>query len=61
MATPMFEKGDRVALKESPETLEGKIVERWTTGFYRVAWDIGLTYKGKITIVSGNVLRKKPY
>ena len=36
----------------------GKIVELWKRGFYKVAWESGLTYQGKTTIVSGNVIRK---
>src|SRR5713101_5631014 len=59
MATPTFQKGDRVAFKESPEVVEGKIVELWKGNFYRVAWESGLSYQGKTTIVSGNVIRKK--
>ena len=54
-----FQKGDRVEFKEFPEIAEGAIVESWERGFYRVAWKRGLTYQGKTTIVSGNVLRKK--
>jgi hypothetical protein len=27
---------------------------------YKVAWDSGLTYKGKTTIISSNAIRKKP-
>ena len=59
MATATFQKGDRVAFKESPEVVEGKIVEWWKRGFYTVAWDSGVTYQGKTTIVSENVIRKK--
>ncbi len=59
MATPTFQKGDRVAFKESPEVVEGTIVELWKGNFYRVAWESGLSYQGKTTIVSGNVIRKK--
>lgn len=59
MATPTFQKGDRVTFKESPEVVEGKVVALWKGNFYRVAWDIGLSYQGKTTIVSGNVIRKK--
>ena len=59
MAPPTFQKGDRVAFKESPEVVEGNVVELWKGNFYRVAWDIGLSYQGKTTIVSGNVIRKK--
>jgi hypothetical protein len=58
LATPVFQKNDRVAFRESPE-VEGKIVELWTGGFYKVAWDRGVTYEGKTTIVSANVIRKK--
>ena len=57
MATPTFQKGDRVAFKESPEVVEGTIVEPWKGNFYRVT--CGLSYQGKTTIVSGNVIRKK--
>ena len=59
MATPTFQKGDRVAFKESPEVVEGTIVEPWKGNFYRVTWESGLSYRGKTTIVSGNVIRKK--
>ncbi len=59
MAIQTFKKGDRVAFKESPEVVEGKVVELWNGNFYRVAWDSGLSYQGKTTIVSGNVIRKK--
>jgi hypothetical protein len=59
MAPPTFQKGDRVAFKESPEVVEGKVVGLWKGNFYRVAWDSGLSYQGKTTIVSGNVIRKK--
>jgi hypothetical protein len=58
MATPTFQKGDRVAFKESPEVV-GKVVALWKGNFYRVAWDSGLSYQGNTTIVSGNVIRKK--
>jgi hypothetical protein len=60
MTTATFQKGDRVEFKEFPEVTEGKIVELWRRGFYKVAWESGLTYQGKTTIVSGNVIRKKP-
>ncbi len=46
MAIPTFQKDDRVAFRESPE-VEGKIVELWKGGFYKVAWDSGVTYRGK--------------
>ncbi len=59
MATPTFQKGDRVAFKEFPEVVEGKVVELWRGNFYKVAWDSGLSYQGKTTLVSGNVIRKK--
>src|SRR5260370_31345640 len=59
MAAPTFQKGDRVAFKESPEVVEGKVVGLWKGNFYRVAWESGLSYQGKTTIVSGNVIRKK--
>jgi hypothetical protein len=59
MATPTFQKGDRVAFKESPEVVEGKVVALWKGNFYRVAWESGLSYQGKTTIVSGNVIREK--
>jgi subfamily B ATP-binding cassette protein MsbA len=51
MTIPTFQKHDRVAFRESPE-VEGKIVEWWKRGFYKVAWDSGVTYQGKTTIVS---------
>jgi hypothetical protein len=60
MTAATFQKGDRVEFKEFPEVTEGKIVELWKRGFYKVAWESGLTYQGKTTIVSGNVIRKKP-
>ena len=47
MATPTFQKGDRVAFKESPEVVEGTIVEPWKGNFYRVTWESGLSYQGK--------------
>ena len=50
----------RAICVEFPEVTEGKIVELWKRGFYKVAWESGLTYQGKTTIVSGNVIRKKP-
>ena len=59
MATPTFQKGDPVAFKESPEVVEGKVVALWKGNFYRVAWERGLSYQGKTTIVSGNVIRRK--
>ncbi len=59
MTTATFQKGDRVEFKEFPEVAAGKIVELWKRGFYKVAWASGLTYQGKTTIVSGNVIRKK--
>ena len=46
MTIPTFQKHDRVAFRESPE-VEGKIVEWWKRGFYKVAWDSGVTYQGK--------------
>jgi hypothetical protein len=60
MTAATFQKGDRVQFKEFPEVTEGKIVGLWKRGFYKVAWESGLTYQGKTTIVSGNVIRKKP-
>lgn len=59
MVPPTFQKGDRVAFKESPEVVEGKVIALWKGNFYRVAWDSGRSYQGKTTIVSGNVIRKK--
>jgi len=59
MATPTFKWADPVALKESPEVVEGKVVALWKGNFYRVAWESGLSYQGKTTIVSGNVIRRK--
>ncbi len=47
MTTATFQKGDRVEFKELPEVAAGK-----------VAWESGLTYQVKTTIVSGNVIRK---
>jgi hypothetical protein len=38
MTIPTFQKHDRVAFRESPE-VEGKIVEWWKRGFYKVARD----------------------
>lgn len=58
LATPTFQKDDRVAFRDSPE-VQGKIVELWKRDFYRVAWDSGVSYQGKTTIVSANVIRKK--
>jgi len=58
MAIPTFQKHDRVAFRESPE-VEGTIVELWKGGFYKVAWDSGVTYRGKTIIVSEHVIRKK--
>jgi len=58
MTTATFQKGDRVEFKEFPEVAAGKIVGLWKRGFYKVAWESGLTYQGKTTIVSGNVIRK---
>jgi hypothetical protein len=59
MAPPTFQKGDRVAFKESPEVVEGKVVALCKGNCYRVAWDRGVSYQDKTTIVSGNVIRKK--
>ena len=58
LTTPTFQKHDRVAFRDSPE-VQGKIVELWKEDFYKVAWDSGVTYQGKTTIVSANVIRKK--
>jgi hypothetical protein len=58
MPIPTFQKHDRVAFRESPE-VEGTIVVLRKGGFYKVAWDSGVTYQGKATIVSENVIRKK--
>lgn len=58
MAIPTFQKHDRVAFREFPE-VTGTIVELWKRGFYKVAWNSGVTYQGKTTIVSENVIRKK--
>jgi hypothetical protein len=58
VTTATFQKGDRVEFKEFPEVAAGKIVGLWKRGFYKVAWESGLTYQGKTTIVSGNVIRK---
>ena len=57
MTTATFQKGDRVEFKEFPEVAAGTIVGLWKRGFYKVAWESGLTYQGKTTIVSGNVIR----
>jgi hypothetical protein len=59
MTTATFQQGDRVELKEFPEVAAGKIVELWKRSFYKVTSESGLTYQGKTTIVSGNVIRKK--
>lgn len=58
VTTATFQKGDRVEFKEFPEVAAGKIVGSWKRGFYKVAWESGLPYQGKTTIVSGNVIRK---
>ncbi len=58
MTTATFQKGDRVEFKEFPEVAAGKIVALWRRGFYKVAWESGLTHQGKTAIVSGNVIRK---
>ena len=58
MTIQTFQKDDRVAFRESHE-VEGMIVELWKGGFYKVAWDSGVSYQGKTTIVSENVIRKK--
>jgi hypothetical protein len=58
LTTPTFQKHDRVAFRDSPE-VQGEIVELWKGDFYKVAWDSGITYQGKTTIVSANVIRKK--
>jgi hypothetical protein len=59
MTSAAFQKGDRGEFKEFPEAAEGTIVESWKRGFYKIAWKSGLTYRGKTTIMSGNVIRKK--
>ena len=41
-----FQKHDRVAFRESPE-VEGKIVEWWKRGFYKVGWDSGVHVPGQ--------------
>jgi len=45
MTTAAFQKGDRIEFKEFPEAAEGKIVALWKRGFYKVAWESGLTYQ----------------
>ena len=40
------------------ERLEEDTSTRRKRGFHKVAWESGLTYQGKTTIVSGNVIRK---
>jgi hypothetical protein len=60
MPASTFQKGDRVVLKESYENVEGQIVLVLKDHMYKVAWDSGLTYKGKTTIISSNAIRKKP-
>ncbi len=57
MAAPTFQKGDRVAFKESPEVV-GKVVALWKGNFYRVAWDSGLSYQGNTTIQRRGVKRE---
>jgi len=47
MTTATFQKGDRVEFKEFPEVTEGKIVELWKRGFYKVAWERGLRTKAR--------------
>ena len=59
MPTSTFQKGDRVVLKEFYENVEGQIIVMLKDNMYKVAWDSGLTYKGKTMIVSGNAIRKK--
>ena len=59
MPASTFQKGDRVVLKESDENVEGQIILVLKDHMYKVAWDSGLTYKGKTTIISGNAIRKK--
>jgi len=58
MTTGTFRKGDRVEFKEFHEVAAGRIVGLWKRGFYKVAWESGLAYQGKTTIVSGSVIRK---
>jgi hypothetical protein len=60
VATPTFQKDDRVTFRDAPE-VQGKIVELWKRDFYKVAWDSGITYQGKTTIVSANVIRKQEF
>jgi len=56
---PDLPEGRSRRLQGVPEVVEGKVVALWKGNFYRVAWDIGLSYQGKTTIVSVNVIRKK--
>src|SRR5882672_9923231 len=49
MPASTFQKGDRVVLKESYENVEGQIILVLKDHMYKVAWDSGLTYKGKTT------------
>ena len=53
-------KGDRVVLKESYENVEGQIILVLKDHMYKAAWDSGLTYKAKTTIISGNAIRRMP-
>jgi hypothetical protein len=60
MPASTFQKGDRVVLKESYENGEGQIILVLKDHMYKAAWDSGLTYKGKTTIISGNAIRRMP-
>ena len=59
MAAPTFHKGDRVVFKEFPGVVVGTVVMQWKGHFYKVTWESGLSYQGKTTIVSANVIQKK--
>ena len=54
MPASTFQKGDRVVLKESYENVEGQIIFVLKDHMYKIAWDSGLTYKGKTTIIAAS-------
>ena len=56
---PQPRAGDVVVLRQSQEHVEGEIITILGGGRYRVKWETCVDYRGRITTVTADEIRKK--
>ncbi len=56
---PQPRAGDVVVLRQSKEYVEGEIITVLGAGRYRVRWATGVDYRGRITTVTVDEIRRK--